>query len=183
MRHHRRPVVWCAISQSHRDSAFRHRTEWGGHRAPERARGTLKEPLKNLVEAAHAPEPRGEGNLRHRKTRLLNQLLCKEHAAGLRDRNRGGAEVLLEQPSELPPADAEAFGEGLHPAFAVEVSFGDEREPSRDRIRGPAPGTEVEHRLRAASETRTEACFVSRGGRRIESTVLQLWRACGAYRP
>ena len=42
----------------------------------------------------------------------MDQLLGEEHPAGLRDRDRGGAQVQAKQPAQLPLADAEPAGQG-----------------------------------------------------------------------
>jgi hypothetical protein len=60
---------------------------------------------------------------------FVNELLGEEDAAGLRDGDGRGSEVLMEEPAELAFADAEAFGQGFHGcAFAVEGAVGDESQ-------------------------------------------------------
>ena len=139
---------------------------------------------EGLVEPAHAAEPRGERDLRHGHARLVDELLREQHAAGLRDRDGGRAQVLLEQPAELATADAQPVGQRVDPRLAaVQAAVGDERQRARDGVRGAPPGREVGRRLRAAAQARTEPRLLRGRGRREEAAVLELGAAGGTDRP
>ena len=98
----RRSVTPVAVGATLRDAG-----------AAQRAGRAVEELLEGLVEAPHAAEAGGQRHLGHRQARLVDQLLGEQHAPGLGDRDRRGAEMLLEQPPQLPLADAEPLGQRL----------------------------------------------------------------------
>jgi hypothetical protein len=63
--------------------------------------------LKDLVESPNAPKARCQGNLRHRQSRVLNQLLGEKYSPGLGNRDRGCTKMLPKQASKLALADAQ----------------------------------------------------------------------------
>ena len=105
---HRRPVVGRPIGQQKRD--FR---RGGSSRAPspQFARRAAVELLKRLVEPPHAAKAAGQRDLDHGEIGLMDQLLGKQHAAGLRDRDGRGSDVLAKEPAKLPLADLEPIGQ------------------------------------------------------------------------
>ena len=92
----------------------------------------------------------------------MDQLLGEQHAPGLRDRDRRGAEVLAEQPPQLPLADAQPLGQrvdvGRRPARPASISAS-ARETVFD---GAAPGAEVGRGLRPAAQAGPEAGLLAR---------------------
>ncbi len=154
--------------------------------APPRRRSCCRravvELLEGLVEAPHAAEARRHRDLRHRQPGLLDQLLGEQHAAGLGDRDRRGAEVLAEQPPQLPLADAQPVGQAVDVRL-VERAGLDQAERAGDRVRGAAPGGEVRRGLRPAAQAGAEAGALCRRGGRVEAHVLALRGARRADRP
>jgi hypothetical protein len=69
--------------------------------------------LKGLVESPNAAEARRQGYLRHRQSRVVNQLFGEKYPPGLRDRDRGRSKMLPEQTSKLALADTQSRRQGL----------------------------------------------------------------------
>jgi hypothetical protein len=91
--------------------------------------------LERFVESPDAAEAGGEGDLGHGHLSFVDKLLGEEDTAGLRDRDGGGSEMLMEEAAELAFAYAEAFGEGFYScAVAVEGAVGDESEGAGDGV-------------------------------------------------
>ena len=111
----------------------------------------------------------------------MDQLLGQQHAAGLGDGDRRGAEVLAEQPPQLPLADAEPVGQGVDVAV-VERAGLDQDERAGDGVRRAAPGAEVRRGLRPAAQAGAKARLLRRRGGGIEGHVLALGRARRADR-
>jgi hypothetical protein len=63
--------------------------------------------LKDLVESPDASKPRCQGNLCHRQSRVLNQLLGEKYPPGLGNRDRGSTKMLPKQASKLALADTQ----------------------------------------------------------------------------
>jgi hypothetical protein len=103
---HSGPVVWRLVAQQKNDLAGRPGTKVRSAGAPQFARRAAEQRLEGFVETANAAEPRGERDFGHRQPRLMDELLGKQNAAGLRDRHRRRAEMLAEQTPELPFAQA-----------------------------------------------------------------------------
>ncbi len=72
----------------------------------------------------------------------MNQLLRQVNPSSLRDGQRRRAQVLLEEPAQLSPADPHSLGEALDVA-GVESAIFDERESARDRVGGALPRADV----------------------------------------
>ena len=179
---HRRPIVRRVIAQQQRDLAARPGRHVFGARAPQCARRAAEQRLKRLVEAADAAEAGGEGDLGHRQLGLVDELLGQQHAAGLRDGDRRGAEMLLEQPPQMALADAEPLGESIERRL-VERAELDQRQRARHGVGGAAPGAEIGRGLGPAAQAGAEAGFLCRGGGRKEGHILFARRARRADRP
>ena len=92
--------------------------------------------------------------------------------------------MLLEQPPQLPLADAEPFGQRIDArALAVERAVRDQGKAARDRVRRAAPRAEVGRRLRPAAQAGAEAGLLRRGGAGEEAAILELGGARRADRP
>jgi hypothetical protein len=63
----------------------------------------------------------------------VNELLGQMNAAGLRDCDRRGAEMLTEQPPQLPLADAQAAGEPIDVGVVQRAEL-DQAERARYRV-------------------------------------------------
>ena len=112
----------------------------------------------------------------------MDQLLGEQHPAGLGDGDRRGAEVALEQATQLPLAHAEAVGKALH-VGAVQGAGLDQREGARDGVGGSLPGGKVRRGLRAAAQAGSEPGRLSRRRGGEEGDVLGLGDARRADRP
>ena len=92
--------------------------------------------------------------------------------------------MLLEQPAQLTPADAQLLGEGLDAGLAlVERPLGDHLQRAAHGIRGAAPEGEFGRDLRPAAQAGAEARLLGRGGGGVVAAVLELGRAGGTDRP
>ena len=122
---------------------------------------------EGIVEPAEAPEPGGERNLRHRQIALIDQPLREMQPARLGDRQRRSADMLQEEPIEVPRANTDTRGE-LPDTDLIERAFVDEAQrPSHDRG-GAEPRRRAWGRLRAATQAWPEA----RLGRRRRGTEI-----------
>ncbi len=111
----------------------------------------------------------------------MDQLLGQQHAAGLGDRDRRGAQVLAEQAPQLALADAEALGQGVDVGL-VECAGLDQAQRAGDGVRGAAPGGEIGRGFGTAAQARPVAGFLGAGGREVEGDVLGFRRAGRADR-
>ena len=75
--------------------------------ATDLSRGPKIDPADAGIESPHAAESRGQGNLIHWQTRLVDQLLREVQTARLSHRNRRRAQMLQEQTSKMPRPDAQ----------------------------------------------------------------------------
>ena len=66
------------------------------------------------------PKPEAAAIVGHRKLRVLDQLLGEQHAPRLRHGDGRRAQMLVEQPAQLPLADAEPVGQRGHARLAIE---------------------------------------------------------------
>jgi hypothetical protein len=138
--------------------------------------------LEGLVEAPHAAEAGGQGHLAHRKVGLVDQLLGQQHPPGLGHADRRGAQVLQEQPPQLPPADAHAFGQALD-ISVVERAGLDQGQGARDGVGRAVPGAQLRRGLGPAAQAGAIAGLLGRGGAGVEGDVLAQRRAGRAHRP
>ncbi len=144
----------------------------------------MEELAKGLVEAADAAKAGGKSDLRHRQTRVMDQLFGEQHAAGLRHRDRRRTEMLHEESAQLSSADAEPLGQFFDARIiAIERTLGDQGEAARHRVRGAAPGAELRRGLRPATQAGTETRLLCRRRRRVETAILELGGARWADRP
>lgn len=120
---HRLPVVGRPVRKAQREasSSFRHASA----APPERTRRAAVGAADGRVEAAYAAEAGGVGDVDHRQGRFVDQPLRDLDAAGVRDRERSGTEVDVEQPAQLARAHSQSPGEHLDPG-RIEDSFLDE---------------------------------------------------------
>jgi hypothetical protein len=87
----------------------------------------VEELFKELIEPAQTVEACRDRNFRHGHLSFVDEVLGEEYATGLRYGDWRGSEMLEEEPSQLPLADSQAFGECLNGfIFAVERTVGDE---------------------------------------------------------
>src|SRR5437870_1655818 len=61
--------------------------------------------MEGFVEPADAAKAGRQGDLHHRETRFVDQLLGQQHPPGLRDRNRRCAKMPPEEPPKVALAD------------------------------------------------------------------------------
>ena len=138
-------------------------------RAAERARDGGTQP-------AGAAEAGGVREVFERQVGLVEQPAREVDALAHQHRARRGAQVLGEQPPEVPLADAEPVGQ------AVDARLGAEQpQRARHRRRRPLPRRRGGRGLGAAAAARAVAGFLGRGGRGEERHVLGL-RACAPDR-
>ena len=128
---------------------------------------------QGVVEPAHAPEARPERDLRHRERRLAEEFLGEEDAMRLRDGDGRRADVAVEEPPELPVADAQAPRQ-LVDSVVAEAALGDEVQGAGDRSRRSIPAGEPRRHLGPTPQARAKAQLVRRGGARQEDAVLEL---------
>ena len=125
-------------------------------------------------------KPEASATSRHRQRRLVDQLLCQQHPPRLRDRDRRGADMLAEQPAQLPRADAEPIGSGLRhrrrrarrprsaPARATPCWRCRARTPAPARFpagsagRGESPPPAPPRRTHRTTRSRISACAPGR---------------------
>ncbi len=169
---HRRPVVGRMIAQRQNDLPLRPGGTIRLASAPQFTRRSAEQRLEGLVETANAAEARRERHLGHRQTRLMNKLLGQQNAAGLRHGNRRRAEMLAEQPPQLPFADAEAACQSIDIGFVQRAKL-DQAERARHRVRGAAPSAQIGGRLRAAAQAGAEARLLCRRRGRKEGHILR----------
>ena len=128
---------------------------------------------EGVVETADAAEARGHGDGGHGEARFVQKLLGEEHAAGLRDGQWRGTDVLIEQAAELALADAERGREPLdRRTRAVERALGDASHRAAHRVCSATPCRRVRRDLRAAAEAGAEAGLLCSGGGWKEAAVL-----------
>ena len=128
---HAGPVVGRPVGQAQRHAVARRVVDAAllARLAAQRAGRPAEQVAEDLVEAAHAAEARGQRHFGHRQARVVQQLLGEQHAPRLRDGDRRGAEMLLEQPPQLAAADAQPLGQRLDVGIvAVERAVGDQRQ-------------------------------------------------------
>ena len=87
------PVVGWAVAESERYSGVG--LDSGGF-AAQRVGWTVEEILECFVESPDASESGCEGDFGHGHPGFVDELLGEEHAAGLRDGDGGGSEMLVE---------------------------------------------------------------------------------------
>ena len=108
----------------------------------------------------------------HRQRCFVDQLLGKQHPSGLGNRNRRSADMLTEQPPQLPPADAQPTGQTFY-IITIEPAGFDQCQRARDRVGAAAPEREVRRHFRPAAQAGTEAGLLGCGRRSIERHVLE----------
>ena len=136
---------------------------------------------EHLVETPDAAETRRHRDVHHREPGFVNELLGEQYAAGLRHRDRRCAQVLVEQTSELPLAEAQARGERVH-AGVVQCAELDQRQRARHAVRRAVPGGQLRRRLGTAAQAGTEPRRLRGGGGPEEPHVLTLRRSRRADR-
>ena len=159
------PVVGRMIAQQKNDLAGgAGRKIRSGWRVAIRSAGG-RTASESFVEAANAAEAGGERYLGHRQPRLMNKLLGQKNAARLRDGHRRRAEMLAEQTTQLPFAEAKAPGQCIDIGL-IQRAVLDQAERARDRVRRAAPRAEIRRRLRPAAQAGAEARLLRRRRRR-----------------
>ena len=128
------------------------------------------------------PKPGGERDLRDRQVRFVEQLLREVHAPGQRHLDRRRAEMLQEQPPQVPRGDAEPIGEGID-AVAIERAFADQPQAARHHARRAGPGRRARRRFGPAAQARPEAGGLRGRGGRVVADVFVLRRSRRADRP
>src|SRR5208337_115364 len=137
---------------------------------------------QRVVELTNALEPGGEGNLRHREIRFIEQSPRKVKSARPRKGVWRRPQVLEEQAPQLPFSDAETCRELPH-AAGVEGAFADEAQAARDDGRGPPPRRCAGRGLRATAQARPEPRVLCGGSAREKAHILALRRRSRADRP
>jgi hypothetical protein len=100
----------------------------------------MKEVPKYLIESPHAAESGSERNVRQRHSRFVNELLGKEYAPRLCNRDGRGPQMLQEQPPKLASADTQTIRQRFDViVVAIEGAIGDERECAGNGVRSSAP--------------------------------------------
>ena len=170
------PVVrWLIAQQQNKLAGSRQRKFRPGGPA-QFARRAAEQLPERLVETANAAEACGERHFGHRQMRLVNELFGEQHAPCLRDRDRRGAEMLLEQAPQLALADAEASGQYVDIGL-VQRAVLDQAQGARHRVRRAAPSAEIGRGFRPAAQAGTEARFLRGSRSRKKDDVLQQRRA------
>jgi len=85
--------------------------------------------------------------------------------------------VLFKKPAQLAFSHADTSPKGLDSSvLSIKKAFGDQRQRSRDGIRGAAPTGQFRRDLGPAAKARTKAGLLRGSGGREESAVLPLGR-------
>ena len=148
---HLRPVVRRPVGEA---EAIALRTIDAFAREPSQLRWRARERAPHLaVESPQAAEARGERDLRDRQRRFVEQLFREVHAPGQRDFDRRRAEMLDEQPPQVPGGHAEAIGKLFH-AVAIERAFADQSQRSRHDARCARPGRRARRGFGTAAQAR-----------------------------
>jgi hypothetical protein len=117
---------------SHLAAALCRQALWRRTPSPHRARRSSVDLNEDRVEATHALKAGPGGDLSHGKSGGIEQSLGPLHARGLGHLHRTGAEMLMEEPAQVPRADAKAIGEAVDAAVMIERTLGDEAQGSLD---------------------------------------------------
>jgi hypothetical protein len=133
------------------------------------------------VEPAQAAKAGRDRHLREWQLRLVEQLLCRLHAARQRDVDGRGAEVLHEEPAQVPRGHAQAIRESID-ALAVERAITNQPQRAGHDARGAEPCRRAGRRLGTATQAGPEAGGFSGGSGRVVADVLILGRSRRAYR-
>jgi hypothetical protein len=96
-----------------REAAVGHQPVLDPATGPQLTGGSPEHFLAGAVELADAAEPGGEGQLGDRQVGVVEQTAGEMHPGGAGELVRGQAQVLAEQPSELPSGQAQASAEIL----------------------------------------------------------------------
>ena len=109
----------------------------------------------------------------------MNQLFGKKQAPRLSDRYRRCAEVSLKEPAQLTLSHPNARRKSLdRPILSIKKTSGNQRQGSRDSIRGPAPAGQFGRDFGTAAQACTKAGRLGGSGARKESAILPLGRTC-----
>ena len=94
--------------------------------SPQCAGRTTEKLVECFIEPPHAAESSRQCNFGHRHSSFVNKLLGKKHTPRLRDRDGGGAEMLLKQTPEVAFAQTKAFRQCFYAcARAIESAVSD----------------------------------------------------------
>src|SRR5258706_15833360 len=100
--------------------------------SPQFSRSAAIEGLKARIESADALEPGGQGRLRGRQIRLVDQRFREVQPPRLEHSHWGCAEMLQKQPAELARADSQAPRQILERLFG-EPCFINQPQGARNR--------------------------------------------------
>src|SRR6267378_7719 len=146
------------------------------------ARRAMEQPEKCLIESPQAAEARRHGHVSHRHPRLMDKLLREQYSPRLCHGNRRRSEMLKEEASQLAFAQAQASGQFFNAvSVAIESALGDQGQSAGNRIRSPAPRSEIGGGFRPAAKTGTKPCVLGGRSRAEETAVGKLNRARRAY--
>ena len=134
--------------------------------------------LKDLVKSPDAAEARCQGNLGHRQSRVVDQLLGQKYPPGLRDRDRRSAKMLAEQASKLAPANAQPRRQGLDVRLVERARFDQPERPGYG-VGTAAPEGKIGRRFRPAAQARAKSGLLRRRGGGEEPDVFPLGRGAG----
>ncbi len=135
-----------------------------------------------VVELAHAREAGGEGDIGDRQGGGLEQYARGLGAAGARQLERPGAEVVHEPPVQVALGVAEPPREPGH-ALAVDDAIGDQAHRAAHEVGAEIPLRRARHGVGATAHAGAEAGRLSGRRARVEDNVLALRRARRAARP
>jgi hypothetical protein len=142
--------------------------------AAQRTRGPAIDLLKGFIERPQTSEAGMMRNFSHGHRRLIDQSLRTLDTRGPRRRRRRCAEMLSEQPRQLPGAHAQMPGQILD-APAVKRAVRDKPQAACHRRARPAPRGGTRRGLRSTSQTRPEAGLLGRCGARVVANIPAQW--------
>ena len=153
-----------------------------GRPRPQPAWRVSEDLADGLVALAHAGEAGGEGDLRDRQVRRLEQDACGLAALRPGQGQRTGADLGGDEAVELAGAVAETAGQTLD-AFAVDDAVADEPHGPGHDVGPDVPLGRARGGVGPAAQAGPESGLLGRGGRRVEAHVLPLRGAGRAAGP
>src|ERR1700690_709722 len=179
-RQHARPVVGWAETEA--EEIFVFQMDRGLVReASYLSRRAMVDLADAGVESAYATETRSEGNLTHRETGLVDELLRKVQTARLSYGQRCRAQVLKEQAAKMARADAQAFGKNFY-TTVFQAAFADQPQSSRNGVWSSQPRRSSRRALRPATQAGTKASVRGGSGSQKVTAVFLFCRTGGADR-
>src|SRR6516164_6052050 len=101
----------------------------------------MKQIQKYFVKTPYTAKPSCDGNIGHRHSCVVNELLREQHSPRLCDRGRRCAEVLQEQTTQLAFSHAQPCRQLLDVVVVpIESTLGNESKSARHGIGSASPG-------------------------------------------